>query len=164
MQKKIHLLSRALFLRSVLIITVSCVLALAANALRPNGIPLVQAWELRNLAVCTDGKRIPWLKLAEAQALFSKGEALFLDARIPEDYAEGHIQGAFNLPYDEFDHYLEPLLGELPATGPLITYCGGTDCHSSIELAIKLCDNNLGDVKIFFGGAEAWEAAGLPIE
>ncbi len=164
MQKKIHLLSRALFLRSALIIIVSCALALATNVLRPNGIPLIQAWELRDLAACADGKRIPWLKLAKVQALFAEGEALFLDARTPEDYAAGHIPGAFNLPYDEFDYYLELLLEELPVTGPLITYCGGTNCHSSIELAIKLCDSNLGDVKIFFGGAETWEKAGLPIE
>ncbi len=158
------LLSRSLIIRATMIIAVSSVLALAVNALRPSRIPLFQEWNLRDLAVCSDGRRIPWLTKAESQALFEGGEGLFLDARPPDEYTAEHIAGAVNLPYDEFDEYLGALAGQLSAYPCLVTYCDGTDCHSSIELAIKLCDSGFADVKVFFGGINEWKEAGLPIE
>jgi len=163
-KKQAALISRSLIIRSVGIILLACLTAIIFNALRPSGIPLVQAWELRDLAVCSDGSRIPWIELAEAEALGLSGQALLLDARPPDEYAAGHIPGALNMPYDEFDAFLERIIGELESYPELITYCDGADCHSSIELAIRLCDGNFGPVKVFFGGAAEWQAAGLPLE
>jgi rhodanese-related sulfurtransferase len=163
-KKQVKIISRSLLWRAAGIIASACVVALLFNAWRPVGIPLIQSWELRDLAICSDGQRIPWINLKQAEALSQSGQALLLDARSPDKYAAGHIPGALNLPYDEFDSYLESLLDDLGSFPALVTYCDGADCHSSIELAIQLCDAQLGPVKIFFGGAAEWQAAELPLE
>ena len=158
------IISKDLVIRSAIIIVVSCACALVFNALRPGGIPFIQDWDLRDLAVCTDGSRIPWLETNEAIAMFEGGQALFIDARTPAEFDAGHIPNAINVPYDEFDSYLELLLEQAPMYNVLVTYCDGAECHSSIELAIKLCNAKLGDTRIFFGGAEEWTKAGMPLE
>ena len=36
---------------------------------------------------------------------FDSGEAIFIDARDPEDYEAGHIQNSINIPYDYYEDY-----------------------------------------------------------
>ena len=43
---------------------------------------------------------------------FDAGTATFIDARDPEEYDLGHIQGAINIPFDYYEEY-EDLINEL---------------------------------------------------
>ena len=42
-----------------------------------------------------------------------------IDVRSPEEYAEGHVLGAMNIPIDE----VEQRLDEVPQDRPVVTYC-----------------------------------------
>jgi rhodanese-related sulfurtransferase len=95
--------------------------------------------------------------------LHADGAAVFLDARSAAEYAEGHIAGAVNVPFDEVFKHPE-LLKSVDAKGrPVITYCGGGDCELSRSLAFSLIDSGLRKVLVFTGGLPVWQAAGLAV-
>ncbi len=102
-------------------------------------------------------------KLDVAQKFYAAGAALFLDARSPEEYAEGHIAGALNVPFDEV--FKNPALARAvdPKGRPIITYCGGGDCDLSRSLAFSLIDAGFRKVLVFTGGIPAWRDGGQPM-
>jgi rhodanese-related sulfurtransferase len=109
----------------------------------------------------------PQLSLGEASALYQNPEVLFLDARFPEEYAEGHIERAYLLPIEatstDFDAYFNAVKPLLDSSRLIVTYCSGAECESSLFLARYLRDQiGLPNVSIFFGGWRRWENAGLP--
>jgi rhodanese-related sulfurtransferase len=55
---------------------------------------------------------------AEARALVASGAAL-LDVRTPDEFRDGHLEGAINIPLSD----LAARLSELPRDRPLIVYC-----------------------------------------
>ncbi len=100
---------------------------------------------------------------------FLAGEPiLFLDARNPEDFAGGHIEGALNMPHsrlsggdglDEMAMYATPGDGTL-----LVVYCTGGDCEASEDAAILLEAAGYDNIAIMADGYDAWHDAGLPVE
>jgi rhodanese-related sulfurtransferase len=103
------------------------------------------------------------LDLSQALELFEGGGAVFVDARIPDEFVAGHIPGAFNLPYDDLGSHLD-VLNYLPDDSLVITYCDGSECALSLELADELTAMGFGQVRVFFGGWEQWVEAGHPAE
>lgn len=97
------------------------------------------------------------------QKFHAAGAALFLDARSAQEYAEGHIAGAVNLPFD--DVFKNPALAKaVEAKGRvLITYCGGGDCDLSRSLAFSLIDSGFRKVLVFKDGLPAWVSAGASV-
>jgi rhodanese-related sulfurtransferase len=84
-----------------------------------------------------------------------------VDVRDREEYAEGHLAGALNIPLDQ----LAERLGELPAGGEVVTYCnmhhrGG----SRGERAAQLLRERGYPARALDGGFPAWREAGLPVE
>jgi rhodanese-related sulfurtransferase len=96
------------------------------------------------------------------KAYQAQGAALVLDARPAEEYAEGHIAGAINLPFDDVFKRPELVKTVAPGARPVITYCGGGDCELSRSLAFSFVDAGYRRVLVFTGGLPAWKAAGLP--
>jgi len=103
------------------------------------------------------------ITLAAAKDLFESNNSIFIDARHEFDYQAGHIRGAVNIPLKMFDAQFT-LLNKISKDKVLIVYCDGAECNSSIELAVKLTDSGFTNVKVFFGGWQEWNSAGLPIE
>lgn len=103
------------------------------------------------------------LGLDRALELYLGGTAVFVDARMPDEFAAGHIPGAVNLPYDDLESHLD-VLGFLPEDGLVVTYCDGTECELSLELADELTAMGFNQVRVFFGGWEQWVEAGHDIE
>lgn len=103
------------------------------------------------------------LDLSQALDFFEGGGAVFVDARMPDEFIAGHIPGAFNLPYDDLESHLD-VLNYLPDDSPVITYCDGSECALSLELADELTAMGFGQVRVFFGGWEQWIEAGHPAE
>jgi rhodanese-related sulfurtransferase len=76
-----------------------------------------------------------------------------IDVREPAEYADGHIDGAINIPIGAIPG------AELPA-GPLITTCG---TGRRAERAADMLDE-LGRTAFWIeGGTEAWQAKDLPV-
>jgi phage shock protein E len=89
---------------------------------------------------------------AEAKAMLeSLPNALLLDVRTAEEYAEGHISGSQLLPYDE----IKSRASELPVdrNTPIIVYCrSGNRSAIAARTLAELGFNNIYDL----GGIKDW--------
>lgn len=107
---------------------------------------------------------IKFIFLAEAEELFSRGEALFIDTRSEEDFQAGHIFGARNIPFVEHEEEKVLNLLPFPLDKALVVYCDGSECQSSVELAKFLHAHDFRDIRVFFGGWVEWVREGLPVD
>lgn len=101
------------------------------------------------------------IKIDKAYQLYKQG-VKFIDARMPEEYAEGHIKGATNIPFDGDESYRN-ILSTFSKDEILVTYCSGTECDLSILLGDELFEKGFKKVYIFFGGWNDWVERGYPI-
>ena len=148
----------------IIVITItSTVLSLTFNIVRPEGIPLL-AKELvaaKEIDYDVAEPRLLAITLDQALELYQKG-TVFVDAREPEYYEEGHIKGAWNFPFFlELVFKLDSLQGK---DAPLVIYCSGDECGSSEDLAYELQAEGFSNLLVFKGGWTAWNSSGHPIE
>jgi rhodanese-related sulfurtransferase len=157
--------------RSIIIVLIAVVLAVTANLVNPHRIPWVQYWpdpsESDTVWLSPSyvkGEDPPAIPLGLAVDRYYS-DYLFVDAREAEEYETGHIEGAILLPFDYFDEYwpeVEPLM---PVDTPIVVYCSGSECESSLNLARVLVEDfGYQTVEIFFGGWRSWYNNRLPIE
>ncbi|MBZ0092350.1 MAG: rhodanese-like domain-containing protein [Sulfuricellaceae bacterium] len=110
---------------------------------------------------------------AKAKSLMDSGVKLF-DTRVANEYAEGHIKGAINIPYKEksakspdFDASQDSFdLSKLPSdkNTPVIFQCNGPECWKSFKSAHVAIKAGYKKVYWFRGGFPEWKAKGLPTE
>ena len=147
----------------IVIAITSTVLSLTLNAVRSDGIPLL-AEELavaEEIEYDTAEPRLFAITLDQALELYQKG-TVFVDAREPEYYQEGHIKGAWNIPFFlELVFKLDSLQGK---DAPMVIYCSSDECGSSEDLAYELQAEGFSNLLVFKGGWTAWNASGHPIE
>jgi rhodanese-related sulfurtransferase len=138
-------------------------LAVAANGLRPDTIPLISTLPIIATRLSPDlpVKDIP---LTEAWKKYETGAALFIDARSPEDFRAGHIKGAVNLPNQSFDEVFPEVVEKIEKWGQLITYCDGKECILAQALAVKLYELGFQNVSYLVNGWTGWRERGLPTE
>jgi rhodanese-related sulfurtransferase len=84
-------------------------------------------------------------------------EAVLLDVREPQEFADGHVPGARNLPQAE----LANRLSEVPRDRPLYLICQGG--FRSLRAAQFLSQMGFKDVASVTGGTEGWRAAKKPL-
>jgi rhodanese-related sulfurtransferase len=104
------------------------------------------------------------VRLPEFRSAVDHKSALILDARPSVFFEQGHVPGALNLARDDFARDYRRLSPALKAATdkPVIVYCSGGECHDSRLVANALLTLGFGDVKVFTGGWEEWQASGLP--
>jgi hydroxyacylglutathione hydrolase len=90
-------------------------------------------------------------------ALWGAAPPLVLDVRDAEEWAGGHIAGAFHLPFQQ----LPARLAEVPRGRAVATVCEA-GIRSSIAASV-LQRAGYDPVQNVRGGMEAWRAAGLPL-
>ncbi len=145
------------------LIAMAGMIAVAVNGWRSDGIPLVGDWSAETRFSDTTGETMT-IALEEARELFERDAAVFLDARPPDQYAEGHIRGALNMPWQDFDAYFMELAERLDGASSIVTYCDGETCELSHELALFLTDMGFADARVLVNGWTIWQEAGLPAE
>ena len=150
-------------LQALGIILISLALGLGVNAFRADGIPFVERWS-EKLAQKQQAGGFPAVSLAETVAAFTRGEALFLDARDRDLYKLGHIPGAVNLPVQEFERVFPRMRERLEAAPWLIAYCDGGSCEASVELTERLFLVGIDRISVFPGGFQQWKDSGQAVE
>jgi rhodanese-related sulfurtransferase len=145
------------------IIALAVLMALVANHWRPDGIPLVGDWSMEARFSDAAGES-QIISLEQAEQLFKQGAAVFLDARPESQYAERHIQGALNFPWQEADRYFVETAARLEDRKMIVTYCDGESCDLSHELALFLKEMGFENVRVLVNGLTLWRQAGLPTE
>jgi len=87
------------------------------------------------------------------------GLVTVIDVRPPEEYQQGHIAGALNIPLDK----LKRRLRELPRDREIVAYCRGPWCVLSYEAVARLRKAGI-DARRLQDGLPEWRRAGLPME
>jgi len=93
----------------------------------------------------------------------SPRDALFIDARAPKYYTEGHIPGAVNYLLFDFPQKA-PVRESVEAYDQKIVYGDNPGSVEANALTKRLMANGYSGVKLFAGGLEEWAQAGLPVE
>ncbi len=102
----------------------------------------------------------PWVDTVGATQLINREGGLVLDVRESEEYGQGHILGARNLPLSQ----LEKRAAELDKlkNKPVILCCASG--NRSTRAVGLLKSRGLERVFNLSGGFAAWQQAGLPVE
>lgn len=97
--------------------------------------------------------------------LFEYGAYVFVDARTPAKYAEGHIPRALLFDHFHFEKYIDRVWEQCQGVAAVVVYCYGEECTDSEIAARMLIERGVdpGLVKIYIGGIQAWKDAGLPL-
>ncbi len=96
----------------------------------------------------------------EAQKLIQEGKVLVLDVRTPEEFKEGHIEGAVNIDFNGKDFAAQ--IQRLDPSKPVLVHCqGGGRSGRSLPLLEQLSFPQVYHLHEGFG---EWEAAGKPVK
>jgi rhodanese-related sulfurtransferase len=106
-----------------------------------------------------------FVDVAEAKRLYDQG-APFFDARLKEEFDEGHVKDAVLL--DPTDaaiveaKTLPDVLKRFDRARPVVVYCNGGTCETSLAIGRHLIALGFSAVKVFDDGIPAWKARGYP--
>ena len=85
---------------------------------------------------------------------------LLIDVRSPEEFADGHIPGAVNMPHENINDYLSELEGHKDK--PIIIYCRS---GRRAKLAMKVLEDlDFSEVMHLEGDMLGWSAAGMMVD
>ena len=163
-------------LRFILLILISSLAQMACATKqqpKPNSTPATQSRESKTQApykkpVRMNGRGdVSSISLEEMFAIQGSGNALIFDARPNFLYRISHIPGARSLPKPDCDKAIAAMDNELKAAvtagKPIVVYCSGLLCPDARTVAMNI--SGFGHpAKIFSGGYDAWQKAGLPTE
>lgn len=65
-------------------------------------------------------RKVPRISIDEVKTLMSKQQVLLIDVRDPQSFAEGHMPGAINVPFDHIPDHVDAWKAEKRL---LVTYC-----------------------------------------
>lgn len=99
---------------------------------------------------------IPTVSVTEAAEKVGKSDAVFVDVRMPEEYAHGHARGAENCPLPSLSKCFDKL--KKYSTVYVICQSGG---RSSAAVS-ALLGQQINALNVS-GGTSSWRAHGLPI-
>ena len=130
---------------------------------------IIENWYLILLALAS-GAMLLWpvlagggasgLSTADAVQLINRQKAVVVDVCGPEEYAEGHVSGAKNVPLAQLQERLPTVVKNKSV--PIIRVCsrGARACRAAIMAKQIGYDNAPG----LAGGLGAWREANLPVE
>lgn len=149
------------------ILVAGAVIGLGANSLRSGGMPLVSNWSIKAQLVSTKtadtGENVV-ISLDDAEVLYFDHGAVFIDARSESLYQAGHIQGALNLPWEDFENRFQDVMANISKDTKIVTYCDGDSCSLSKELAMVLMAKGYKHVRVLLNGWTVWLQADLPTD
>ena len=94
----------------------------------------------------------------ELRRRMADGVVTVLDVRPPDEFAQGHLPGAMNIPLTE----LRAELGSLPQDRDVVAYCRGPWCVLAYE-AVALLRSTGRRAYRMDGGLPEWRRAGLAV-
>ena len=164
-----------IFKQIAAIVGVSVVIGILFNMFSPNGIDIFgNPWSKLNSDTHvehTDCDHQPvedspvlCVGLDRACQFIDNQEGVILDARNPEEYAEGHIAGAQLLFFYKMNEYYPALEEQLRESSSLLVYCGNVNCDDSEFLANELFNLGYSSILVYKGGFDEWKENELPVE
>lgn len=142
----------SIFKEAAVIVALAAVLAVLYNGFAENGLGLVyKKTELQPGST---------LSLAELHRALAGSDAVLIDARGGEEFANGHIPGARSLPLNSPRNTKILFLSKFSKTTVFILYCVNAECTQAERLAKQFHLLGFSNTLIFSGGWEEWRKAG----
>ena len=88
-----------------------------------------------------------------------QGLVTVIDVRPPEEFSQGHIAGALNIPLKELKQQLQ----QIPRDREVVAYCRGPWCVLAYEAVARLRKAGISARRLEHGLPE-WRRSGLPVE
>lgn len=147
-------------LKAWVLVIASSAAGLFVNAVRAKPLP----WVIDTRASVNPGEnkelaaRVE-MTLDEVLEHLRNGTGTLVDARKPEQFAEGHVAGAINIPSTEKEQHIGKAFAMLPRDGVIIIYCDGGNCEASNDVFAFLAGAGFDqqNLRIFKPG---WEVLG----
>jgi rhodanese-related sulfurtransferase len=129
----------------------------------------IDNWMLISVAIAS-GAMLLWpalqgataggLSTANAVQLINRERAVVVDVSETEEFAQGHVGGAKNVPVGQLEQRLPEVVKN--KTLPLILICpNGARANRALAVAKKL---GYEKAQVLAGGLKAWKEANLPVE
>lgn len=96
------------------------------------------------------------ISVSEAATRFEEG-AFLLDVRQPDEWVQGHVEGAVLIPLGE----LETRIDEIPVDRDVLIICRSGNRSSQARDILRSA--GFDQTTSIMGGINAWTAAGLPV-
>lgn len=138
---------------------VALVAALALVAAGCGGSSSSSGSEPAQETTAASATSVALLSPEEASAKIESEDVEVLDVRTPEEYAEGHIEGATLIDFYEPD--FADRIAELDQEQEYVVYCRSG--NRSGQATALMAEQGFSAVNDVDGGIVAWEAAGLPV-
>ncbi|MBI4878285.1 MAG: hypothetical protein HY812_01305 [Planctomycetes bacterium] len=167
-------------LEFAVVAAVAVPLALAANALNPEGLSLgrdyfggrdVSERTKEEVRARLAKKGIQILEHAAVLGLYNDpiyqdGAYTFIDSRSEAEYQRGHIPGAYLCDHYRVERYANEVVPVCQSSLQVVVYCEGGDCNDSELTAEDLFHFRVPPENLFvyIGGLEEWCSQGMPIE
>ena len=130
---------------------------------------IIDNWMLISVALAS-GAMLLWpalqgataggLSTANAVQLINRERAVVVDVSETEEFAQGHVGGAKNVPVGQLEQRLPEVVKN--KTLPLILVCpSGARANRALAVAKKL---GYEKAQVLAGGLKAWKEANLPVE
>lgn len=145
------------------IFILAAVAGILTNQLRPNSLKLIGASPEGSKEAEGEMDGVSYVTIEEADALFTSQLATFVDARPQSAYEQGHIKGACNLPFKEFESKFKEVFSNVGPDAMVICYCDGGSCTLSGHLALELLGKGYGNVRVLKDGWKLWQERSLPV-
>ncbi len=131
---------------------------------------LIDNWSLLLIAVASGGM-LMWPAISRASGAggltpnaavlkINREKAIVIDVSEPEEFAQGHVAGARNLPFGQVEEKIADL-AKNKAVPVILTCPAGARANRAQSLLRKL---GYEQAQALSGGTRAWREANLPIE
>jgi len=98
---------------------------------------------------------IPRVSRKQARQLLNDN-AVFIDARLKDDFKAGHLEGAINIPVDVSDDERRKAMAGIAKNARIVVYCQSSGCKFAEKVAIKLMSDGFDNVSLSKGGWREW--------
>jgi rhodanese-related sulfurtransferase len=107
-----------------------------------------------------------FISLDKAHEIYTKNQAIFVDARSYIEFTEGHIPGAMHLDKKYFDGAAGAMKAKNLKGQEIVIYCHGAECTDSEAVAIRLqaLQFHIDPIYIIKDGFPGWQKAGYPVD
>ena len=102
----------------------------------------------------------PTVNTLEATQMMNRSDALVVDLRAADEFANGHVLGARNIPIADLERRAADL--DKHKAKPVIVY--SSDANRAAAAVATLRKAGFASVHNLAGGYAAWQQAGLPVE
>ena len=106
-------------------------------------------------------RNVQRITIDEVKALMAQDRVILVDVRDPQSFADGHMPGALNVPFDHIPNYVDAWKKD---TRLLVTYCACTNETTAARAVVDMNAFGITNAKALLGGWNEWVKRGERVE